>query len=1372
MADSGDDRGRDRDRGRHLAEVLDATSDGTFDWDVATGHVEFSDRWLRTLGYTRDEVAGAGSSVTFWDSIIHPDDAIGRRAALDDHFDGRVDAYVCEKRLRRGDGSYRWFLARGRVVERSADGSARRMVGTYVDIEDRKRHERKVEASERRLRTIADAIPPQIALVRPNRTYEFVNAAYAAQFGRSVDSIIGQKIEEVMGPENYARIRPHLDRGLGGATVEYEVRMELPEVDQSHGTRQAFKRVTCVPQLDDSGRVEGLHVVITDITEIRRREDEASTERGRLELALRTGAIGLWDWDLVSDRIQWSDSFYELIGRRREADPPSVHRFIHSVHPDDVATLREAIERNRSGETDEHETEFRYRRGDGSMVWLAARGRVFRRDGGRPTRMTGSIIDISERKRREAEAAFRASLIAAVTPVATTRELVDIVAKALVRHFDATRCLLIEETEPAEADALDGTTTRRVFGDPSDEDARVADALSPIWRDSDAEAGGVETIDGVDDTGGRRLAPEQDSPRSAGVRRVLWARRDRGDGRRFVAVLTADAPRTWGEHEREVLRELTTLVDLRLQRAATEENLRRSESFTRTVLDSTPDCVKVLDVDGRVIRMNAAGLNLMEVDCPDDVVGRRWPEIYPPEAAAIAEQALQEATEEGHTNVEMQAPTMRGRPRWWDTSITSVRDDDGRVVQFVAVSRDVTQRRETEDALRRSRADLQLGLRVADAVMGRIDYVTGDVTLSADAARLYGLGESATTVTLDTLHARIHPAERPSVLDHAAEVRRGRSEGNFVARHRVLRDNGKTRWLDVRKQMFFDRDPDGDGPPRATHAILAARDITEEKRSERKIRLNEQRLRLAAAAAGFGTLYADVRRGMTTFSPELLAAVGRPSPRALVLPIEDMPPFVHPDDVDRMRRFFRDHVMTIGDAPPIEHRVVRDDGSVGWVRLQSRTIGGRPEGGGPGGEGDAAEVPVEIIGTVLDVTDQHRREEELVEARHQAESANQSKSAFLANMSHEIRTPMTAILGYVDLVEEEVADPTLRDHLNTVRRNGGFLLDIINDILDLSKIEAGKLDVQAEWFDPAGVVEDVRSIMAVRAADKDLRLDVEYRGDLPERIHSDPKRLKQILINLVGNAVKFTEAGGVDIVVSCRERDGETFLHLGVIDTGIGISDQQLRRLFQPFTQADGSVGRRFGGTGLGLTISRRLADLMGGDIVVSSEPDRGSRFEAWVRAGRTDRLNMIRRDGTGATVAAEPTADAASIDLTGVNVLVTDDRPDIRFLTRRLLTRAGATVDEAEDGGQCLDKVIGAIADYRPYDLIMLDMQMPVLDGYQTAEKLRAGGYRGVIIALTADAMQGDMKRCLRVGCDAYLSKPIDAEKFLGLVREKTRRG
>jgi len=397
-----------------------------------------------------------------------------------------------------------------------------------------------------------------------------------------------------------------------------------------------------------------------------------------------------------------------------------------------------------------------------------------------------------------------------------------------------------------------------------------------------------------------------------------------------------------------------------------------------------------------------------------------------------------------------------------------------------------------------------------------------------------------------------------------------------------------------------------------------------------------------------------------------------------------------------------------------------------------------------------------------------KRSSDLQHALEQAKMASQSKSEFLANMSHELRTPLTAILGYADLMLDPDQSQQQREEcIRTVHRNGQHLLAIINDILDLSKIEAGKMTAEIIACSPIEIVRDIATMMRMRAAEKRLAFSCEFQGPIPQTIRSDPTRIRQMLINLVGNAIKFTHQGHVRIVTRLDDLapPDRPQLRFEVIDTGIGISCEQQRRLFQPFSQADNSTTRKYGGTGLGLAICRRLAQILGGDIGCQSTPNQGSRFFLTIDIGSLKGVPMIDGETIDLNEGAEVTTrPATTVRLRG-RILLAEDGPDNQRLLKYLLTRAGATVDVAENGRIAVEKTLRSMEQGRPYDLVLMDMQMPELDGYDATAELRRRGYSAPIIALTAHALTGDRERCVEAGCTEYAVKPIDRHELLAIL-------
>jgi PAS domain S-box-containing protein len=527
-------------------------------------------------------------------------------------------------------------------------------------------------------------------------------------------------------------------------------------------------------------------------------------------------------------------------------------------------------------------------------------------------------------------------------------------------------------------------------------------------------------------------------------------------------------------------------------------------------------------------------------------------------------------------------------------------------------------------------------------------------------------------------------------------------------------------------------------------------DITERKRAEEQ----------------YASIFQNAVEGIFRTSPDghylaanpmLARLYGYDGPDELRASVADIGRQLYVEEARRTA--FRETIERNGSVTNFESEIYRKDGSRIWISENAWRVC------------DGAGRLLYYEGTVMDIT-AVRQNQALNVAKRQAEEANRAKSEFLANMSHEIRTPMTAILGYTDLLLDEMRpEARASEWLSIVRRNGNHLLGIINDILDLSKIEAGKMTVERIDCSPCGLVADVASLMRARAMEKKLAFACEFVGRIPETIATDPTRLRQILMNLVSNAIKFTQHGGVHVVTRMLRTasDGETaILAFDVIDSGVGLTAEQQERLFEAFTQADTSHTRRFGGTGLGLAISRRLAQMLGGDITVQSLSGQGSTFTVTVDVGTLAGVRMINRprEAMVPTLAeGTPLADTgAPLATLRGRILLAEDGPDNQQMISLILRKAGATVTVAENGQVAVAEAMRALRAGEPFDLIFMDMQMPELDGYRATRELRGRDYRLPIVALTAHAMASDRTRCLEAGCDEYATKPVDRRKLLAL--------
>ncbi len=516
-------------------------------------------------------------------------------------------------------------------------------------------------------------------------------------------------------------------------------------------------------------------------------------------------------------------------------------------------------------------------------------------------------------------------------------------------------------------------------------------------------------------------------------------------------------------------------------------------------------------------------------------------------------------------------------------------------------------------------------------------------------------------------------------------------------------------------------------------------DITDRKRAEESIR---DVMRQADCIVFYGDVVLDPDPAATEkFHWNLSLADIDAAQRVVPLAVTPQKGYIHvwresiaPDDIDRIRDDVQKAIAEKAHQFSLTYRVRDAHDKWHWISQDIRLE-------------QIGATSYRVVAVCVDITAQKQIQEELERARIAAEEASNAKTTFLANMSHEIRTPMTAVIGYADLLIGNVSPAERESYARTIQRNCEHLMTVLDDILDLSRIESGKMTIQVNPCSPVEIAEEVTEMLRPRAKEKGLELAVEVKTNVPRQIHTDPVRLRQILVNLTGNAIKFTDQGGVLIRLDhLPDKYSEPMLIVEVVDTGIGISHDQIPLLFRPFHQGDVSASRKFGGTGLGLAISRRLAQLLGGDVTVTSTPGEGSTF-------------TVRITGRPAEQATPhyATHSTTPVRLDGIRVLLAEDGADTRRLVGIHLRRLGCECVAVENGQEAIDKAIESENSETPFDVILMDMQMPVLDGYNACKVLREQGYTRGIIALTAHAMEGDRDRCIKAGCDDYVVKPIN---------------
>jgi two-component system sensor histidine kinase/response regulator len=546
----------------------------------------------------------------------------------------------------------------------------------------------------------------------------------------------------------------------------------------------------------------------------------------------------------------------------------------------------------------------------------------------------------------------------------------------------------------------------------------------------------------------------------------------------------------------------------------------------------------------------------------------------------------------------------------------------------------------------------------------------------------------------------------------------------------LSRKDGSMFWCHLLGRAIDPSDVEGKGQ------VWLAEDITESKLAQEELRISSERLTLVQEAGDIGLFDIDLVTGRNYWTPQLEKMFGL-EPGGFDGTLDAWKALLHPDDAEQAGLDFQHAVASDADRLKSNFRIVRRiDGEVRSFKSLSRVVRA-PDGS-----------PLRAIGVNIDVT-------ALAQARREAEDATQAKSMFLANMSHEIRTPMSAIIGLSNIALKGELPPKQRDYVSKINKAGTLLLGILNDILDVSKVEAGKLEIEHVSFRLGDVLDNASTMVAHKALEKGLDLKLDIADDVPQALVGDPLRLGQILINLLGNAVKFTDQGQVAISVSCLERSaGKVQLKVSVQDTGIGMTPEQAGRLFQAFTQAEGSTARKYGGTGLGLTIAKRLVELMGGSIHVESSPGVGSTFwfPAWFGLDVQDDAASAGQTGHAPHMVMP--------GLHGARLLLVDDNETDRHIATELLVGAGASVATTNNGREAFDML-----STDAYDLVLMDVEIPGMDGIEATRLILAEPRLAhiPILALTAHSMPQERQRCTDAGMRDHIAKPIDPQALFG---------
>jgi PAS domain S-box-containing protein len=787
----------------------------------------------------------------------------------------------------------------------------------------------------------------------------------------------------------------------------------------------------------------------------------------------------------------------------------------------------------------------------------------------------------------------------------------------------------------------------------------------------------------------------------------------------------------------------------------TEDGPSEASNHYRFLAETIPQMVWTARPDGWLNYYNQRSLDYTGMSL-ERCQGSGWAKAVHPDDFQMSTDAWSDSIRTGRP-YEVETRLRRasdGAYRWHLVRAMPLRDPAGSILKWFGTCTDIDDKRHTEEALRQSQAqlDAEVNLRTAElresnARLGAIlNAATLNSIIATDLQGLITIFNPGAEQMLGYTAGEIVGKHTPAIFHLESELEaRGRSLSKHLG-HPIqpvdilvgLASEGESEereWTYVRKDgqhlsVVIAVTVVQDAAGHITGYLGIAYDITKRKQIQSRYKLLTERLSLATAVAAVGVWEWDLAGSLMTWDATMVGIYGFSlGPQ----PYEQWRGAVHPDDLPAAEDALQRVVKEKGRAS-VEFRIIRADGSVRHVSAVEGVLLDE--------QGNVSRV----IGVNMDVTDRKQAEADLQRAKEEAEASNRAKSEFLANMSHEIRTPMNGIMGMTDLALDTELTSEQREYLETVKLSADLLLSVINDILDFSKIEAGKVDLEKNDFNLRENLEVTLKTLALRADEKGLELLCEIAPEVPEVVRGDSNRLRQVVINLVGNAIKFTHKGEIGLSARVEADDGDNcILHITVSDSGIGIPAEKQKLIFQPFVQADTSTTREYGGTGLGLTISARLVEIMGGKMWVESEVGQGTHFHFTVRLETSEKSIAV---GTIAPFEI----------LRDVRALIVDDNRTNRRILEGMMKRWGMKLTCVPGGEEGVAQLSSAQNSGEPYALVVTDMHMPNMDGFTLIERIRQKPeYSTVaIIMLTSAGYQGDGSRCEDLGVAGYLLKPV----------------
>jgi len=1306
--------------------------------DLEGRHTLVNQAYLDLFGCAEERVVGKTNHEIF------PPDIADAIQANDQQLLQRGEIQQFEETVRL-NSEERIFLSH-KFLLRDEQGEVYALCGMSTDITDRKQAELALRESRRLLQSVLDAAPIAIFWKDQQLVYQGVSTVAAQNLGfTSASDCIGLTDTELPWSVEDAQRFQHEDQQIiasGQPLLNQTCHLWLQD------ETELWFEISKVPLRDSAGNIIGVLGTTQDITERKQAEIALQDLSDRLSLSLQAGGFGSWALDLVEGAGVWDERMYQLFGVPDLGQPLTHQDWRDRVHPDDIDWLEAKLAGMIRGEGG-HNFEYRIYRPDGELRWLQGIGNVQHDAEGNPVRVFGLNHDITDRKRQEANVAFLADLADELARLSTANEIMQTVGAKVGGYLNTTDCVFVEVNEKLDQ-AIVNYTWHPVDWPEVTGVYRLSDFINEEFRQA-ARAGETIIIFNT------QTDPRVDRDRYAALqvyayvsvpchREGVW---------RSMFTLHDAAPRNWREDEIALIREVANRAFSRLEAARAEADLRKSESALRLFITASSDIIYKMSADWREMQTLDGKCFLVSTARPS----QSWFDAYiPPAEQPRVWAAIQTAIQtKSRFELEHQVIQQNGTIGWTFSRAIPLLNDQGEILEWFGTASDISDRKQAELRLQSLSDRLTVALQAGAYGIWEWHLADGQLLWDERLYEIYGKPNLGQALIYEDWRRLVHPDDIEHIEAQVEPALQGKAP--FNVEFRIWRADGKLCWVQTIAQV--QRDDQGN----PIRMVGINQDITERKEAETRLRNLSDRLSLALTAGQLGVWSWDLDQRL--FWDAALCRIYGISETRHLISWQDWCNLVHPDDIERINRL-RQAAISGEPYIGVEFRIWRTDGELRWIQSSAQV------------QRDDQGNPVQMVGLNRDITDRKAAEAALLHTNAELERATRLKDEFLANMSHELRTPLNAILGMTEGLQDGIFGPISdrqRRSLSTIEHSGTHLLSLINDVLDVAKIEAGQLELDYAPVSVRLLCNSSLTLIKQQAHKKRLHLEPQIPSNLPT-LYGDERRLRQILVNLLSNAVKFTpEDGRITVTASYAPLTLEEIashsaishpqvdpaatigiMTLAVADTGIGISPDNMKKLFQPFIQIDSALNRQNEGTGLGLALVKRITELHGGQVVLTSEVGNGSCFTLQLPVISIPSDNSSSADFT-ATIEAVTPVDRATVPL----ILLAEDNEANISTTTAYLTAKGYDVIVAKNGTE----VINLVTNVDP-DLILMDIQMPQIDGLATIHEIRQKTSLAnvPIVALTALAMPEDRERCLVAGANEYISKPIRLKQLVQVIQ------